>query len=226
MKMDPVNSPTVLSTKKLSPSQRNLLLHAGLGFVEYDAISVTPISFDAPQNIENAIFTSSHAVKVVENSKITIENPFCVGEKTKSLLVENGQKVAKTAQNASELAHFIVKKHKNEQFLYFCGNRRREELPKILSENKVSFSEVVVYQTDLNLKRFDRTFDGILFFSPSGVESFTSENKIENTIAFCIGETTATEARRYADTIVIANTPTVESVIAKAAKTFHVPYEK
>lgn len=226
MSFSSIHTHKVLSTKKLSLSQRQLLLHAGLGFVEYNAITVKPFPFELPENITNGIFTSQNGVHALQDQKHKIQNSFCVGEKTKSLLIENGQNVIKMSQNASELADFLIKKYKNEHFFYFCGNRRRDELPNILSENGVSFSEVIVYQTELSIKQFDRAFDGILFFSPSGVESFASKNEMGESVAFCIGETTASEARKYTDNVIVANATSVESVIAKAAKTFKIVNEK
>ena len=99
-----------------------------MSFVEYDAIDIEFIDFEAPSKIENAIFTSRNSVNSFfknENRSNSILNSFCVGEKTKSLLLTFGQKVIKTAENASELAHFIIKNHKNDTFLYFSGTRRR-----------------------------------------------------------------------------------------------------
>lgn len=211
---------TLLSTKIVSPSQKELILNAGINFVEYDAVQVNflPISF--PKVVTNAIVTSQNAAQFILENHIIIAQCFCVGEKTESLLIKNGQKVIKKAQNSSELAHFITKTHKNDSFFYFCGTRRRPEIPSILKTEKVSFTEIVCYETVLQEKVFSRPWDGILFFSPSGVESFISSNSLHNSICFCIGDTTARTAQKYTQNVVIANTTTVESVIAKAVKTF------
>ncbi|MGY0406726.1 uroporphyrinogen-III synthase, partial [Pseudoalteromonas sp. SYSU M81241] len=56
-------------------------------------------------------------------------NAFCVGEKTTSLLVENGLKIAEMAEYASALAKNIVERYQNETFVFLCGNKRRDELP-------------------------------------------------------------------------------------------------
>lgn len=37
---------TVLSTKILTPVQKQLILNAGIGFVEYDAIKIEHLKFD------------------------------------------------------------------------------------------------------------------------------------------------------------------------------------
>jgi len=210
--------PTVLSTKNLKENQKLLLLNAGISLVQYAAIKIDYLPIECPTNIENAIFTSQNAVKAFfENvSSRAIDNCFCVGKKTKSMLEENGQNVVKMTEYASELADYLVKNHKNDSFQFFCGNIRSDEIPSKLKENNINFKEAEVYKTTLNPKKFERQFDAVLFFSPSGVRSFVSENKINNSKAICIGNTTASEAKIYTENVVIANATTVESVIAKA----------
>ena len=218
--------PTVLSTKKLKENQRSLLLNKAISLVEYNAIKIDFLPFEAPSNIENALFTSQNAVNSFfdnechpQRNQRVIGNCFCVGKKTKSLLEENGQNVVKTTEYASELADYLVKNHKNDSFFFFCGNIRSDEIPSKLRENNIAFEEIEVYKTTLNPKKFERQFDAILFYSPSGVKSFFSENKTNNPKAICIGYTTASEAKKYTENVVVANTTTVESVIAKAVKT-------
>ena len=223
------NSLTILSTKKLTVPQKELLLNAKVGFVEYDAIQIELLKVDTVGNIQNVIFTSKNAVRAVFNEKSSSppllgeKSPmrcFCVGESTKRLLEENGQNVAEIAQNASDLAKIIIKKHRNESFLFFCGNLRRNELPDLLKKHKVALKEQIVYKTYMNSKKFNRSFDGILFFSPSGVQSYISENTVDKSIAFCIGKTTVTEARRHTSNIILANKPTVENVIVQVVRQF------
>lgn len=217
---------TILSTKKLLPNQRELLLNAGVSFVEYNAISITPVDFEIPVNTENIIITSQNGAKAFINKAKELSFPieeelevkcFCVGEKTTALLEKNGYKVIQTAQNGEELAHFIVKNHKNKHFTYFCGEQRRDELPTILKKETILCNEIVTYQTHINEQSFNQKFDGILFYSPSGVTAFAKANAISQ--AFCIGETTATEARKHTSKVIVSNATTIESTIAKAVNT-------
>ncbi|MBQ4822057.1 uroporphyrinogen-III synthase [Aquimarina sp. MMG016] len=217
---------TILSTKKLTVAQKELLLNSGIGFVEFDAIQIEFLEVTNEKEVENAIFTSKNAVKAIKNSGMNISNCFCVGANTKNFLEENGQKVLETAQNASDLAEIIVENYKNESFLFFCGNLRRDELPGLLKLNNVQLKEQIVYNTYLSSKKFDRVFDGILFFSPSEVQSYVEENQIGDSIAFCIGNTTASEVKKYTRNIVIANKPTVENVIVQVVKTLGYPLER
>nr|WP_288933814.1 uroporphyrinogen-III synthase [uncultured Allomuricauda sp.] len=213
---------TVLSTKMLSLSQKELFLNSGLGLVEYDALKIEFLNVKIPLDFTNYIFTSKNAVKAflkqTKESDMSKFNTFCVGEKTKALLEENGLKVVEIAENASELAENIIKRHQNEKFVFLCGNKRRNELPDMLTKNNVQYKELEVYRTNPNPKRFQRDFDGILFFSPSGIRSYILENILENSTLFCIGETTAAEAQKHSKNIIIANKPTVENVLVQAIK--------
>lgn len=212
---------TVLSTKRLKSNQRSLLLQAGVSLVEYNAINIEFLSFEVPVNVKKAIFTSQNAVENVLNQNIHITECFCVGEKTKELLEKKGQKVVMMKEYATELAAYLVEYHKEDSFHFFCGNIRSNEIPTRLKENTVNFNEIVVYKTTSNPKQFERRFDAILFYSPSGVRSFCkaqNNKKYENSIFVCIGTTTAAEAENYSENVVISNSTTVESVIAKAVK--------
>ena len=56
--------------------------------------------------------------------------------------------------------------------------------------------------------------DGILFFSPSAVESYLKLNAIKEEMCFCIGETTAESLEnKKVKKIIIAEKPSVENVI-------------
>ncbi|WP_299433881.1 uroporphyrinogen-III synthase [uncultured Aquimarina sp.] len=220
---------SILSTKKLSASQKELLLNSGIGFVEYNAIEIELLDVEFNRDVQYAIFTSKNAVRAIFNNnskslpllwKRAGVMAFCVGENTKKLLEENGQKVMETTQNASELGEIIAKKYKNERFSFFCGNLRRDELPSILKENTIELEEIVVYKTHMKPKKFDRTFDGILFFSPSGVQSYISNNAMKGSMTFCIGNTTASEVKKHTKNNIVANKPTVENVIVQAVKYF------
>lgn len=212
----------VLSTKRLSPAQKELILNSGVSLVEYDAIKIELLNFELPQTIDKAIFTSQNAVRSLlqkDSTAYKIGQCFCVGEKTAALLSENGQKVVKIAENGAKLSDFIQKTFKNEPFYFFTGNLRGEDIPEIENKSENSIFELKTYKTTLNLMKFDQIFDKIMFFSPSGVISFSAENNFADAVAVCIGTTTASEAKKHTDKIEVANTTTVESVIAKTVKT-------
>ncbi len=213
--------PTVLATKILEPHQKQLLLNAGISLVEYNAIKIEFIDFDPGKKlIKNAIITSKNSAKAIIGKKPIIEKCFCVGEKTASFLRKYKYNISEIADYGTALAAIITKNYPDENFSFFCGDKRREELTSILKENSIGLAEIQVYKTRLNLKEFQQKFDGILFFSPSGVKSFFSKNKIKNSIAFCIGTTTASEAKKFTENIVIATKPSMENVIVQVVKKY------
>ena len=212
----------ILSTKKLTPGQKELLLAARVSFVEYDFIEVRPIEFAMEESLDinNAIFTSQNAVKAVLNKVPPIRRCFCVGDKTEAYLLENEFQVAEKAYTAKKLAEIIINHYPEEPFVFFCGDKRREELPALLSKKGIMLTEIEVYKTAFTPKRITGDFDGALFFSPSAVESFVLQNDFENTVAFCIGKTTEKEAKKYTNNVITANKTTIENVIVQVIKYF------
>lgn len=213
--------PTVLATTILEPHQKQLLLNAGISLVEYNAIKIEFINFDpGEKRIKNAIITSKNTARAIIRKNLVIENCFCVGEKTASFLKKYKYSISEIADYGTALAAIIEKKYPDENFSFFCGDKRREELPSILKKNGIDLEEIQVYKTSLNPREFQQEFDGVLFFSPSGVKSFFRKNKIKNSTAFCIGTTTASEAKKFTDTIIIATKPGMENVIVQVVKKY------
>ncbi len=224
---------SILSTKLLTPSQKSLLFHSGLAFVEYPAISRKHLEFQIPtKKYDYYVFTSQEGVQAylkqckgatnstkAANTKQKIK-AFCVGSKTRSVLQQNGIEVVAMGENAQALGQIITTHYGDNSFLLLSGNLRRDELPDVLKKNSVAYDELIVYNTTLNPKKFSSQFHGILFFSPSGVESFCSENSFADAMTFAIGPTTAATLQKYTDKIIIAQKPTVENVIVKAVNYF------
>lgn len=212
--------PTVLSTKILSIAQKNLLLNSGISLVEYDAIKINFIDFDNSGFIKNAIITSQNTALAISRKDIRIGRCFCVGSKTADMLIQQGFKVVEVADYSKDLGATIAANYFGESFTLFCGNRRREELPSILKEKNIPLEEIEVYRTHLDPVTFEQEFDGILFYSPSGVKSYISANVLNGSLAFCIGNTTATEAEKHTQNIITATKPSIENVIVQVVKKF------
>lgn len=206
----------ILSTKKLQPNQKQFLLNAGFSVVEADFIRTTQLPFRLYGVAENIIITSQNAVKALaahpDVQDIRRKPVFCVGHKTADLLDENGFTVQEIAENAQKLAEIIVNDYSDATFTFFSGSIRRNELPSVLLESDVELNEIEVYETELTPLKTGK-FDGILFFSPSAVQSYRSENKITSEVCFCIGHTTATALTNITENIIIANQPSVENTI-------------
>lgn len=214
--------PSVLSTKKLASNQRELLLNAGIGLVEKNFISIVPLEFKGTDLQENIIVTSQNTVELllqkVALAELREKCFFCVGEKTSSLLKNKGLEVRETTHYGSELGNILSEKYSERSYTFFCGKMRRPELPGILRKHFIAFDEVQLYDTELTPKKIYRSFNGVLFFSPSAVESFCSINDLSGSTAFCIGTTTAAEAGKYTSNLVLAAKPTIESVIVAVVK--------
>jgi uroporphyrinogen-III synthase len=218
---------SILSTKTLSSEQRQAFLDADFDILEQDFIEIENNNFELKNINQNLIFSSQNAVlSLIEQQdweKFKTKNTFCVGIKTKELLEQNGFKVDVYMDYASELAEIITLIYKNESFTFFSGNLRKETLPKALKNAKIQFNEIEVYQTKLAPFKISKEekFDGILFFSPSGVESYLKDNKIKTETCFCIGETTASALEKITKNIIIAENPTLEDVIEVCINEFN-----
>lgn len=215
------------------PNQKQFLLNANLSVVEADFIETKSLSINKNSIINEAlIFTSQNAVNTVlgfENIEdLKAKKVFCVGLKTKALLEENGFQVEAYTGYAEDLAEIISLVYADSSYTFFSGNLRRDVLPEKLKEAEISFNEIEVYETILTPQKMtstgsangNSTFDGILFYSPSGVESYTKENKIADEICFCIGNTTAEALEHHTKNIIVANQPSVENVIIQCINYF------
>jgi uroporphyrinogen-III synthase len=207
----------ILSTKILSPIQKQELINANFEVTEVDFIATKKENFELKGINENLIFTSQNAAQSIlecENvEELKSKNVFCVGLKTKILLSESGFNVVAYTGYAEDLAEIITLIYANESYTFFSGNLRRETLPKALKEAGVKLNEIQVYETTLTPHKIKTKADAILFFSPSGIESYLKENAIKNEICFCIGETTAAALDKITKNIIIADQPSVENVI-------------
>lgn len=207
----------ILSTKTLSKVQKQELVNANFNVLEVDFIATQNQSFELNDIFDNLILTSQNAAQsILLHSKceeLKTKNVFCVGLKTKALLEENGFNVGVYVDYASDLAEIITLIYSNESYTFFSGNLRKETLPKALKEAKIKFNEIQVYETTLTPQKIKTTVDGILFFSPSAVESYLKDNKIKAEICFCIGNTTAESLEKVTKNIIVADQPSVENVI-------------
>jgi uroporphyrinogen-III synthase len=219
------NQIRLLSTKKLTVYQKQLLLNANFLVEEADFIKVVNQSFHLKVLNDYLIFTSQNAVEsVLENERIAeikTQKCFCIGDKTRALLEENGFEVIVSSDYASELASMICNQYSKSGFTFFCGNLRRDILPDSLRLAGITFEEVEVYETKLTTHKAAANLNGILFFSPSGVQSFLKENELQDEVCFCIGSTTAKALRGITNKVVTANQPTIESTIAKSIEFFN-----
>ena len=218
------NKIRILSTKKLLPNQKQFLLNANFCLVEADFIKIDFQKNEIESKYDYLIFTSQNAVNSIlsnENFEYLKEKKcFCVGKKTKVLLEQNGFQVLQAFDYVEGLTPFLIINYSQNTFTFFSGNLRQDTLPVALQKEGIIFEEKQVYTTSLTPKKINSQADGILFFSPSAVQSYLIENTISNEICFCIGKTTAKEVKKTTKNVVIANQPTVENVIIQSINYF------
>lgn len=152
------------------------------------------------------IFTSRNAVdhyfNVCKDLKIEVPTDmkyFCISEQTANYLqkyiVIRKRKIFTGLRTAAELIE-VLKKHKNEIYLFPCSNIRKDDIPKFLRENGYDYTEATLYRTiasDLS-DLADIQYDVIAFFSPSGINSLFvnfPDFKQNNTRIAAFGPTTA-----------------------------------
>ena len=209
---------SIFSTKKLSEAQKKLLptkVHvedSDFIKIRYNRIAPKIVK----EGIENVILTSKNGVEALLNNfssdELQFKNIYCVGRRTKKLIEQKIGKVAHSERNADRLAKYLANEIKGKEVTYFCSDLRLDTLPTKLSESNITVHEIEAYKTMYSPAKVDDKVNGVLFYSPSTVESYMQENEADK-IAFCIGETTAKEAAKYFKEVKTAKLPTVESVI-------------
>ncbi|HKJ05930.1 MAG TPA: hydroxymethylbilane synthase [Flavobacteriaceae bacterium] len=210
---------TVVSTKVLSQKQLELFNNTiDVETSEFITVRDNRLKPSALNSVsKNVIITSQNAVESLLNNfskeELNFENIYCVGRRTKKRIESRIGKVTKMQSSGEKLANYLVENVSDKEVTYFCGDQRRDELPTILTKNNFKLNEIVCYQTQLSPKKIDKKHQGVLFFSPTGVESYIKQNKANTSVAFCIGNTTANAAKKYFQQTIVASVPTVESVV-------------
>jgi uroporphyrinogen-III synthase len=154
-------------------------------FIQIEPVSVKEFRSQKIDILSHSaiIFTSRNAVdhlfKIAAAMKIEMPADmkyFCISEQTANYLqkyiVIRKRKIFTGSKTAMDLIE-ILKKHKNEKFLFPCSNIRRNDIPDFLMENEYDYSEAVIYRTvasDLS-DLAEVNYDIIAFFSPSGISS-------------------------------------------------------
>jgi uroporphyrinogen-III synthase len=196
-------------TKKIDESLRKDAEERGIEVIEKEFIRIELLPVDevrelAMQNI-TAIFTSKNAVKALRASiadGTTIKwKIFCLAGATQAIVNKSFplSAIAATAWNAAELAEKIISLNVQEELVFFCGDKRRNDLPDALKTGSIRLREIVSYTTLLTPVKIEEPIDAVGFFSPTAVESFFSVNKVnDDTLCFSVGSTTSRTLEKYA----------------------------
>lgn len=181
-------------------------------FIQVDPVSIKEFRKQKIEILNHTaiIFTSRNAVDHFFSicNELKIEIPadmkyFCISEQTSNYLqkyiVIRKRKIFTGHRTASDLLE-ILKKHKNEKYLFPCSDIRKDDIPNFLKSNSFTYSEAIIYRTvasDLSDLE-DVYYDILAFFSPSGINSLLvnfpdfSQN---NTRIAAFGPTTAKAVR-------------------------------
>ncbi|MBA3829193.1 MAG: uroporphyrinogen-III synthase [Taibaiella sp.] len=147
-----------------------------------------------------AVFTSAQSVIHLPHAAGIAWDIYCIGNATLDAVNVTfpGAHIAGTADNAKQLAQIIIDDNSDKDILFFCGDIRRDDLPDALTHAGIAVKEIIVYHTELTPQRIQQYYDAVLFFSPSGVQSFFSLNSVpDTTTLFAIGSTTADTIKQY-----------------------------
>ena len=173
-----------------------------------------------------AVFTSAHAVRAVVEGIHSLKpewNIYCTGNATMKEV--QGRlptcTIKGTADDAATLAGLIIADDVQE-VVFFCGDRRLDTLPGLLYADEISVHEMVVYNTFEVPRAAMKAYDGILFFSPSGVHSFFRANTVGHaTVLFAIGNTTAMAIKALSgNKVVVGGEQTKDALVGCAIEYF------
>jgi len=226
----------VLSTVDLDQS---LIAHALEHGVEIDAVSfiqVDPVKDDnLREELEEmsklqltAVFTSANAINAISETLQSCKpnwNVYCIGNATKKAVLQyfDASCIKGTANDGAALAD-IIEANGILEVVFFCGDKRLDALPDFLYQHEITVHEIVVYKTKETPVAVKKHYQGVMFFSPNGVNSFFSVNNVApQTTLFAIGHTTEGAVRTKADknTIVVSDTPSKEEMVQKVIEYFH-----
>ena len=212
------NQTTIYSSKTLSVGQKDLFADY-INVESSDFVKTTPNRINPTllkSSHEHVIITSKNCVNAILNNcpadELKFKTIYCVGRRTKKLIEQKIGPVSISAKNAKTLAGKLVEALEGQEVSYFCSDIRMDDLPYILSKHNIKVNEIVAYSTKLEAPKLPESIEGVLFYSPSTIESFLKNNSPTCT-AYCIGESTAKEAAKHFEDVRVAKIPTVESVI-------------
>lgn len=154
-------------------------------FIQIDPVSLKEFRQQKIDILKHTavIFTSRNAVdhffRLCSESRVELPADmkyFCISEQTANYLqkyiVVRKRKIFTGHRTAQDLLE-ILKKHKNEKYIFPCSNIRKNDIPDFLESNGYNFTEAIIYKTVASdLSDLEEVYyDIIAFYSPSGINS-------------------------------------------------------
>jgi len=223
----------VLSTKTLDSDTLAYAqtLQMDVQCMDFIETAAFPFKFEpfASKNFDALVFTSASAVKYFFENKaaaafVESKKIFALQGKTREELLVRGIQTDISAASAHELASAIIQNKAAKDILHICGNLRLTVMEESLQQAGILYTDLMVYQTGTKAKKAADKFDAILFYSPSGVESFLALNNLDDeTVYCCIGNTTAQELKERSNsiTIILPEQPSPQSMLTAVSNHFH-----
>jgi uroporphyrinogen-III synthase len=110
---------------------------------------------------------------IIFTSRNAVDHFFRICQEAKIEYITLRKRKLFTGEKTAADLFDIIKKHKNEKYLYPCSNIRKNDIPDFMAANNLDFTEAVIYKTvaaDLS-DLAEVKYDCIAFFSPSGISS-------------------------------------------------------
>lgn len=210
------NKYTILSTKTLPAILHDIAEENGVLLRIHSFIEIAPVFISTAfqheinqliQTCDVSIFTSANAVSGIKD--VTAPAQICCLSGNTLETVQQifpQATIVATADNAEELAHQMIAIRNIHSAVFFCGDKRRDTLPDLLTQHHIDLKEVVVYETIPVPVPIEGHIDGVLFFSPSGVTAYFHHNQLApDTVCFAIGPTTGDALKAYTSQVVVMN---------------------
>jgi uroporphyrinogen-III synthase len=211
----------IVALRKLSVSSIESLHQQKIQITDSDFVSIRYLNtIDLHTELEQStvplIFTSVHGVRatmeVIKKTKRPSFTRSCyaIAGKTSQEAQKEGFTVCATASYGEEIAQAIIK-NREKSVLHCTSEMRRFEIENTLSKASISYTPLHIYQKDFTPITLAQTYNAIICFSPSQIESFLTKNELHPaTPVFCIGETTANHLRNRQHLAIIVSSGTSE----------------
>lgn len=212
----------IISCKKLDNLEKNFW---NIKIKDFDFLEIKPIltekKIEIIRNYKNPfVFTSFYAIKYLENIDFSSKKAYCINGKIKEKLIKLWFEILSSSENSLDLAKNISSK----EVLHITTKNKMQDMYDFAKENKIKIKSINSYSKKIKPRKIDFLFDGIIFFSPSQVDSFLKKNILQKEVLiFCIWETTKKyiKERNIKNKIILAEKQNIESIIDEIKKYFN-----
>ena len=174
---------SILSTKKLTLTQKKKFENSELNLVDKNFIKIKKIAFQLDPLNDICIFTSKNAIdhyfRLAEEMRFSVPDNMryiCQSEAIANYLqkhiIYRKRKISFGEKSMADLLP-LFKKHHDEKYLLPCSDVVTEETTKIIDQSGIDWTKAVMYRTvasDLSDVKIEE-YDMLVFFSHQGIKS-------------------------------------------------------